>query len=132
MKRFGTFVIFLRKYFWIFLIVLAFVLGLLTSSGPDKTLIQKFETEREVHRQQIEQKNARIIELDEEGRAIRAKAVQDSIQSANELKARETRIVGLQIKLKDAEKFKRASVPTLDSLRAALYGASPLHSTIRK
>lgn len=126
MKRFGTFVIFLRKYFWIFLIVLAFVLGLLTSSGPDKTLIQKFETEREVHRQQIEQKNARIIELDEEGRAIRAKAVQDSVKFSKALKAKDKRIADLKRKINEFT-LENATTSQLDSIAAVLYGPTALH-----
>ena len=117
---------FLKKYYWVFLIVLAFVLGLLTSSGPDRTLIQKFETEREVHRQQIEQKNARIIELDEAGRAIREKAVQDSVKFSEALKAKDKRITDLKRKINEFT-LENATTAQLDSIAAVLYGPTTLH-----
>lgn len=119
---------YVEKYFWVALLVIAFVLGLLISKGPDKELIHKFETEREVHRQEIERRDARIKALDQAGRTIREKAVKDSTRFANDLQAKEKRIITLQIKLRNAEKIKGADAPILDSLRNAMYGANALHS----
>jgi hypothetical protein len=117
-----------QKYFWVALLVIAFVLGLLISKGPDKELIQKFETEREIHRQEIERRDARIKALGEAGRTIKEKAIQDSIRFSEALQVKDKRILTLQIKLRNAEKLKGADAPVLDSLRHAMYGANSLHS----
>lgn len=122
----------IKKYFWVALLVIAFVLGMLISKGPDKELIHKFETEREVHRQEIERRDARIKALDQAGRTIREKAIQDSIRTSHELQAKEKRIITLQIKLRNAENIKGADAPILDSLRNAMYGSDPLHSARAK
>lgn len=122
----------IKKYFWVALLVIAFVLGMLISKGPDKELINKFETEREVHRQGIEVRDRKIKALDSLQATIRKRMIQDSLRFSSEIKAKETRIMTLQIRLKDAEKFKGASVPTLDSLRNALYGSKSLHSARAK
>lgn len=125
----------IKKYPWIFLAVIAvfaFLLGSLISGGPDKTLIQRYETEREVHRQEIERRDARIKALDQAGRTIREKAIQDSIRTSHELQAKEKRIITLQIKLRNAENIKGADAPILDSLRNAMYGSDPLHSARAK
>jgi hypothetical protein len=121
-----------QRYFWVALLVIAFVLGLLISKGPDKELIQKFETEREVHRQEIERRDARIKALGEAGRTIKERAVQDSVRFSEALQVKDKRILTLQIKLRNAEKFTGASVPVLDSLRNAMYGSDPLHSARAK
>lgn len=115
----------IRKYFWVILIAVAFGLGILISPKPDKTLIQKFETEREVSRQLIEQKEARIKELTGAGQAIREKAYQDSVKFSDALKAKDKRITHLTRKINELD-FKNATTEQLDSVSHALYGSTAL------
>jgi hypothetical protein len=115
----------IKKYFWVILIVVAFALGILISPKPDKTLIQKFETEREVSRQLIEQKEARIQELTGVGQAIREKAYQDSVKFSDALKAKDKHITNLTRKINELD-FKNATTEQLDSVSHALYGSNAL------
>jgi hypothetical protein len=109
-----------QRYFWVALLVIAFVLGLLISKGPDKELIHKFETEREVHRQEIERRDARIKALDQAGRTIKEKAVLDSIRFSNDLKAKDKRIRTLTKQLENIN-LSMATNSQLDSIVARLY-----------
>jgi hypothetical protein len=111
-----------QKYFWVALLVIAFVLGLLISKGPDKELIQKFETEREVHRQEIERRDARIKALDQAGRTIKEKAVQDSLKFSSALKAKEITITKLKVKINEVD-YRNFRAADLDSVRAILLRA---------
>lgn len=110
----------IRKYLPWILVAVAFALGILISPKPDKTLIQKFETEREVSRQLIEQKEARIKELTGVGQAIREKAYQDSVRVAGLLKAKEIRISSLTKRLEKIN-LTMATDTQLDSIVASLY-----------
>lgn len=113
----------IKKYPWIFLAVIAvfaFLLGSLISGGPDKELIHKFETEREVHRQEIERRDARIKALDQAGRTIREKAIEDSVRFSEALKAKDKRIRTLTRQLENIN-LSMATDSQLDSIITGLY-----------
>lgn len=116
----------IKKYFWVALLVIAFALGMLISKGPDKELINKFETEREVHRQEIEVRDRKIKALDSLQATIRKRMIQDSLKFSEALKAKEIRITTLKRKVNEFT-TKTATIHQLDSIAAVLYGPTALH-----
>lgn len=109
----------IKKYFWVALLVIAFVLGLLISKGPDKELINKFETEREVHRQEIEVRDRKIKALDSLQATIRKRMIQDSVRFSEALKAKEIAIAKMKVKINEVD-YRNFRAADLDSVRAVL------------
>lgn len=112
----------IKKYFWVALLVIAFVLGVLISKGPDKELIHKFETEREVHRQEIERRDRKIKTLQVLQNQIQERRSADSIEFVKRLQTKETTINGLKKRLNEVD-FRNYKSADLDSIRAIILRA---------
>jgi hypothetical protein len=63
--------IFIKKYFWIILVAVAFLLGTLLSGGNDKELREQLEKQREEYGKTIAEKEKQIEVLTKRGEQIR-------------------------------------------------------------
>lgn len=114
----------LSNYIPYLLIVVAAFTGRWTAPKPDKELMQKYESERKYHLQQIQDKEAKIIDLTRAGETIVKKMKADSLEAASALQANNRAFLKLK---KEHEKINlsRASAAELDSVRARLLALYP-------
>lgn len=82
----------IRKNFWIVLVGIAFLLGILISPKPDKELREKYGKEREEIGKRIEEKEKEIQKLSREGEEMRKKVREDSVRYAVSLKTKDRNI----------------------------------------
>jgi predicted RNase H-like nuclease (RuvC/YqgF family) len=110
---------FIKKWFWILLIAVAFGLGMLMSKGPDKELREKYEKEREEIGKRLEEKEKQIEQLGKEGEELRVRMREDSVKYAAALRTRDRNITTLENTIKKVD-YRNARATDLDSLRRIL------------
>ena len=113
---------FIQKWFWVILIAVAFGLGILISPRPDKELDKKYESEREVLKQMIDQRDAEIEKLSRHGEQMRVRMRADSMKYAGAFRTKDRNITTLENTIKKVD-YRRARASDLDSLRRILLRA---------
>jgi predicted RNase H-like nuclease (RuvC/YqgF family) len=110
---------FIQKYFWVILIAVAFLLGLLISGGKDEELREKYEKEREESGKIIAEKDKEIELLMKRGEQMRVMMREDSVKYAGALQTKDRNITSLENTIKKVD-YRNARAGDLDSLRRIL------------
>lgn len=118
--------LFIKKYWSVIAIVVAFMIGMFLSGGGGKDLEKKFERERELLKKENQALNRQIKERAEVIREIREKMTLDSLENSKRLSASNAEIQRLKSKIR-ATSFKNHTTDQLDSIARVLYGPKALH-----
>lgn len=112
--------LFIKKYWSIIAIVVAFLIGMFLSGGGGKDAERIAEKKIKQHETEIAQLNKKLKQSDKDRATIEAKAYQDSVKLSSDLAASNARILKYQ-KHVNAINLSRANTGTLDSLVSSLY-----------
>lgn len=117
--------LFIKKYWSIIAIALAFLIGMFLSGGSGKDMEKKYERERELLKKENQVLSRQIKERAGVIRDIREKMTLDSLENLMRLSASNAEIKKLKYAIRQVN-FKNHSADGLDRLRDSLFRANPL------
>lgn len=110
----------MKQYLPYILAVALFFAGRWTGQKPDTELMEKYESERIFHMEQIKALKGKGDSLVKAGEAIREKMYSDSLKFSSDLQANKEAYLKLKKKYNEIN-LSRADAHLLDSLVSSLY-----------
>lgn len=107
--------IWIKKHWYLILIVAAFALGFLVSGGQ-KVNNKQFEREIKIHQDSIQAKQLRIDQLNKASQTMIAEVYRNKVYYDSVLKRKDERILQLTQRIRNAPKLDHANNVVLDSI----------------